>query len=390
MQEHVRRYLDVIAQTYNRDPLLLIEGRGVTVKDASGRSYIDCVSGIAVNNIGHCHPKVVEAVCQQAKKLMHTSNLYYTEPQLRLAEKLHRLSGGYVSFFCNSGAEANEAAIKLARKYTGKGEIITAINSFHGRTLATLQATGQDKYKKGFGPLPAGFKHVPYDDVEAVEKATTKDTAAVLLEPIQGEGGVIIPRDDYLKEVSAICSDKDILLILDEVQTGFGRTGAMFAWQGLDVEPAIFTVAKAMGGGLPLGAMLAKKEVMAAFEKGDHASTFGGNLVTTAAGSAAVDVIIEEGLVERSREMGSLLIKGFNELKKRHRIIKDVRGRGLMIGLELGRPGKEFVDKAVEKGLLLNCVHESVLRFTPPLIIDRKTIDIILKVLDELFSEAAI
>ena len=377
----------LIAGTYARQPLLILKGRGAIVEDDRGRKYIDCFSGIAVNNVGHCHPKVVEAIQRQAETLIHTSNLYYTEPQLRLAGLLHKVSGGYQSFFCNSGAEANEAAIKLVRKFTGKSEIIAAENSFHGRTLATLSATGQDKYKKAFKPLPVGFKHVPFGDAGAIKKRVSEKTAAVLLEPIQGEGGVMVPPEGYLKEVAEICGEEGILLVLDEVQTGFGRTGEMFAWQGVGVKPDIFTLAKALGGGIPIGAMLAKKEVMAAFKPGDHASTFGGNPVTTAAAAAAIEVILKEGLVKRSRDMGRYLIQGLRRLKKTYPFISEVRGRGLMIGLELNRPCQVLVDRAREKGLLLNCTHGNVLRFTPPLVIEKEQIDTILEILSTLFSE---
>jgi acetylornithine/N-succinyldiaminopimelate aminotransferase len=386
MKDYQGRDREYIAQTYTRQPILLLEGKGAVVRDIEGKPYIDCFSGIAVNNVGHCHPKVVEAVKTQSEKLIHTSNIYYTEPQIKLAELLNRLTGGYKSFFCNSGAEANEAAFKLVRKCTGKIEIITTIDSFHGRTLATLSATGQERYKRGFEPLPKEFKHVPFGEAQEIEKAITEETAAVMLEPIQGEGGVVVPPDDYLREVAAICRERGVLLVLDEVQTGFGRTGEMFAWQGYGVEPDIFTIAKALGGGLPIGAMLAKKEVMSAFGTGDHASTFGGNPVTCAAAVASVEVILNEGLVKRSKEGGRYLMEKLESLKSRHSMIKEVRGKGLMIGVELNQPCQTIVNRARERGLLLNCAHENVLRLTPPLIIEKGEIDQIIDILDTIFQ----
>jgi acetylornithine/N-succinyldiaminopimelate aminotransferase len=389
MDDYTKEEERYIAHTYKHQPLLLVEGKGAIVKDSKGRSYIDCFSGIAVNNVGHCHPKVVEAIQGQAQRLIHTSNIYYTEPQIKLARLLNKISGGYQSFFCNSGAEANEAAIKLVRKYTKKSEIIAAENSFHGRTLAALSATGQFKYQQGFGPMVKGFKHVSFGDSEAIRSAITEDTAAVLLEPIQGEGGVIVPPEEYFEEVSGLCKDEDILLVLDEVQTGFGRTGEMFAWQGQGIEPDIFTVAKALGGGMPIGAILAKKNVMSAFGPGDHASTFGGNPVVCAAAVASIEVILDEKLVKASKETGEYFRQTLGKLKSKHTFIKDVRGKGLMIGVELDFPCQDIVNKARENGLLLNCAHETVLRFTPPLNIERGLIDQVIEGLDTIFSEGA-
>ncbi|RMF90072.1 MAG: acetylornithine transaminase [Methanobacteriota archaeon] len=387
MEDFIEEERRLIAHTYLRQPIMIKEASGAEVKDVHGKTYIDFFSGIAVNNVGHCHPAVVEAIKKQAERLIHTSNIYYTEPQLKLARLLNDISGGYRSFFCNSGAEANEAAIKLARKHTGKSNIITAENSFHGRTLATLAATGQERYRQGFDPLPEGFSHVPFGDAEAVEEAITEETAAVMIEPIQGEGGVVVPPEDYLRKVAATCEKRGVLLILDEVQTGFGRTGDVFAWQGYGVEPDIFTVAKALGGGMPIGAMLARPEVMDSFGPGDHASTFGGNPVACAAAAASVEVILREGLAERARELGRYLIQRLEELQERHPSIREVRGRGLMIGVELDSPCQEVVDRAREKGLLLNCVHEKTLRLAPPLIIDRPLIDEAVQTLDEIFAE---
>ncbi len=381
--EKERRFL---AQTYGRQPIALVKGKGAVVWDSDGKEYIDCFSGLAVLNVGHSHPKVVKAIEGQVREIMHTSNLYSIIPQVELAELLYDVSGGYKSFFCNSGAEANEAAIKLVRKYTGKSRIIAAENSFHGRTLATLSATGQEKYKKDFQPMCREFTHVPFGDIGALKSAIDDKTAAVMLEPIQGEGGIVMPPEGYLKSVRALCDEKGVLMILDEVQTGFGRTGAMFAWQFFGVEPDIFTVAKAMGGGFPLGAMLARPEIMDAFEPGDHASTFGGNHLACAAGRAAVSAIVEEGLVERAEELGEHLKLRLEELKGQHDVIKDVRGAGLMVGIELEIECKDIVDEVRERGVLINCAHDTVLRFLPPLVIEKEQLNRAVDVLDEVLK----
>jgi acetylornithine/N-succinyldiaminopimelate aminotransferase len=378
--EKDKRYL---AGCYTRQPMALVKGRGATVWDAKGQEYIDCFSGLAVLNTGHCHPRVVEAIRRQASEIMHTSNLYYVIPQIELAELLHRVTGGYKSFFCNSGAEANEAAIKLVRKHTGKKEIICAANSFHGRTLATLSATGQKKYHQGFEPMLPEFKHVPYGDIGEIKRAVTEDTAAVLLEPIQGEGGVIIPPENYLTRVREICDEKGILLVLDEVQTGLGRTGELFAWQLFGVNPDIFTLAKALGGGFPIGAMLARDGIMQSFKPGNHASTFGGNHLACAAAKAALETIIEEELPQRAKELGAHAIKRLEELKKRHPIIKEVRGRGLMIGIELREGCGDVVERAREKGLLINCTADRVLRLLPPLVIGWMELERAIQILDD-------
>ena len=388
MKDFTKEEKRFIAGTYGREPLLLVEGLGTRVKDNEGNSYIDCFSGIAVNNVGHCHPEVVKAVREQVGKLIHTSNIYYTEPQIKLAKQLYEISGGYNSFFCNSGAEANEAAIKLVRKHTGKSDIISTINSFHGRTITTLSATGQEKYKKGFEPLCKEFKHVPYGDSQAIEKAITENTAAVLIEPIQGEGGVIVPHENYLKEVGKLCRDYDILLVLDEVQTGFGRTGEMFAWQGMGVEPDIFTVAKALGGGMPIGAMLAREEVMSSFKLGDHASTFGGNPVTCAAALAGINVLLNEDLLRHTKKVGAYFMTRLKELKEKHPVITEVRGKGLLIGVELTTECQKLVERGRKAGFLFNCIQENVLRVAPPLIITKKEIDEIVNVLDNILSDA--
>jgi acetylornithine/N-succinyldiaminopimelate aminotransferase len=372
-----------LARTYGRQPIALVRGMGARVWDSKGKEYIDCFSGLAVLNVGHSHPKVVEAVTEQVAEIMHSSNVYHIIPQVELAELLYRVTGGYKSFFCNSGAEANEAAIKLVRKYKGKSQIIAAKNSFHGRTIATLSATGQEKYKRNFEPLCKEFTHVKFGDMEDLEQALTKETAAVMLEPIQGEGGVVVPSQDYLLDVRKLCDENNVLLILDEVQTGFGRMGELFAWQLYKIKPDIFTVAKALGGGFPIGAMLARGDVMDVFKVGDHASTFGGNHLACTVAKAALEVIIEEKLPQRAEKLGEYLMSRLMELQGNHEVIRDVRGRGLMVGIELKKNGSYVVEAARERGVLLNCTHENVVRLLPPLVVKKEQLDRVVKVLDE-------
>ncbi|AEG19399.1 acetylornithine transaminase [Methanobacterium paludis] len=380
---------EYVMQTYGRQPLALKKGKGAVVWDVEGKSYIDCVAGIAVNNVGHAHPKVAEAICKQAQELIHCSNIYYTEEQVTLAKLLAEVSPHNKAFFCNSGAEANEGAIKLARKHTGKGEIITMENSFHGRTITTITATGQTKYQKNFGPLTPGFKYVPYCDVDAVADAITDKTAAVLVEPIQGEGGVIVPPEGYLMELKKVCHEKDVLLIFDEVQTGFGRTGQMFASQTFGVTPDITTLAKAIAGGFPMGAVLASKEVGETFQPGDHAATFGGSPLACAAAKASINVIIEEKLLEKSRENGTYFKGKLEEIKETYNIVKDVRGCGLMLGMEMEKECGVMVDDARERGLIINCTAGNVLRFVPPLMISKDQIDAVASMMDEIIGDFA-
>ncbi|MCC7550176.1 MAG: aspartate aminotransferase family protein [Methanobacterium sp.] len=380
---------DYVMQTYGRQPLVLKEGKGAVVWDMEGNPYIDCVAGIAVNNVGHAHPRVVEAICKQAKKLIHTSNLYYTEEQVRLAKLLVEVSPHQKAFFCNSGAEAVEGSIKLARKYTGKGEIIAMENSFHGRTITTITATGQHKYKKGFGPLSPGFKHVPYGDLEAVANSISGETAAVLVEPVQGEGGIIIPPEGYLDELKKICHENDVLLIFDEVQTGFGRTGEMFASQTFKVTPDITALAKAIAGGFPMGAVMASEEVGSAFQPGDHAATFGGGPLACAAGVASIETIKNEGLLIKSRENGAYFKNELKELFQDYGQVEDVRGVGLMLGLEMDIPCASMVDAMRDAGVLVNCTADTVLRFVPPLVISQEQIDNVTNCLDEVIGRLA-
>ncbi|MGA9177689.1 MAG: acetylornithine transaminase [Desulfobacterales bacterium] len=391
MSQHIMNRADqVIAKTYNRFPIVLTKGQGCRLWDAEGREYIDFVSGIAVCNLGHAHPKVSEALSKQADVLLHVSNLYYTEPQIELAYRLTQNSFADRVFFCNSGAEANEAAIKLARKYVkDKGEkdryrIITMEKSFHGRTMATLSATGQDKIKKGFEPLLEGFDHIPFNDIEALRKSIGPSTCAVLLEPIQGEGGVRCPDPDYLKAVRRLCDETGILLIFDEIQTGMGRTGKLFAYEHFGIEPDIMTLAKALANGLPIGAMLAREDVADSFGPGAHASTFGGTPIVTAASIQVVKVLLEENIIGHCAEMGAYFKEKLSGLKAGHESIVDVRGMGLLLGMKLKIEGDAIVNACMEKGFLINCIQGNILRFIPPLIIEKEEIDAIIEFLDEI------
>ncbi len=372
-----------VMHTYGRQPLALVKGEGSVVWDVEGKSYIDCVAGIAVNNVGHANPKVSEAISIQSKKLIHISNLYYSEEQVTLGRLLSKVSDHEKSFFCNSGAEANEGAIKLARKHTGKGEIIAMNNSFHGRTITTITATGQPKYQKGFGPLTPGFKHVDYNDIEAVENAIGPETAGVLVEPIQGEGGVIIPSKDYLKNLKKLCEDMEVLLMFDEVQTGFGRTGEMFASQTFGVTPDISTYAKAVAGGFPMGVVMASNDVSDTFVPGDHAATFGGSPLACAAAKASINYIIDENLIQKSKENGLYFMKNLEMIKEKNSIVKEVRGKGLMIGMELFKDCGNLVDELRERGIIINCAAGNVLRFVPPLVISKTQIDTVISALDD-------
>ncbi|MBO8129508.1 MAG: acetylornithine transaminase [Peptococcaceae bacterium] len=383
-----------VMRTYGRLPLALVRGEGTYVWDADGNKYLDFVAGIAVNSLGHCHPKVVAAVQKQAGILMHCSNLYYIEPQARLARLLVENSACDRVFFCNSGAEANEAAIKLARKYAKaqlgddcKYEIITALNSFHGRTLAAITATGQPKYQKGFEPLLAGFKYVPFNDLKALEEAVDDRTCAVMLEPLQGEGGVNVASEAYLQGVRALCDRHNLLLILDEVQCGLGRTGKLFAYEHYGIEPDIITLAKALGGGFPIGAMLAKERVAAAFSPGDHATTFGGNPLACAAGLAVVETLLQDGLPDNAVRVGRYFKERLEALLPRYEFAQEVRGKGLMLGMQLRIPGASIERRCRERGLLINCVGGNVLRFVPPLVITEAEVDRALEILEAVLSE---
>ncbi|KYZ77766.1 acetylornithine aminotransferase [Anaerosporomusa subterranea] len=379
-------------KVFGRYPVVLSHGDGPYVYDVEGKKYIDFLAGIAVNVLGHAHPQLVAAISEQAAKLIHCSNLYYTAPQANLANKLSEVSGLERIFLANSGAEANEGAMKLARKYAktisqDKVNIITAENSFHGRTLATLTATAQPKYQKGYEPLPQGFSYVPYNDIAALAAAMNEQTAAVMLEPIQGEGGIQVPDATYLEQVRALCDQHGALLIFDEIQTGMGRTGKMFAFQHSTIKPDIVTLAKGLGGGVPIGAVLASEKVAGAFGPGDHGSTFGGNPLAAAAGNAVLAVIEQEKLLANAEAIGQYMIGELNKLKAKYpALVKDVRGKGLMIGMQLYVPGGNFVTAAMQQGALINCTAGDVLRFVPPLIITRTHVDELIAILDKVLA----
>ena len=368
------------AQTVRRQPVVIVRGEGTRVWDADGKEYLDFVAGWAVNNLGHSHPAVTQAIVEQAGTLLQTSNQFYTVPQLQLAEMLIENSCLDQVFFGNSGAEANEGALKLARRYgklhrDGAYEVITAFNSFHGRTMATVAATGQPHYQESFTPLLPGFVHVDFDDVEAIMNATTDRTAAVFLEPVQGEGGVNIPADDYLSRVREWCDEKGLLLILDEIQTGMGRLGSLFGYQEYGVEPDVMTLAKGLGYGTPIGAFLSKEYCMA-LVPGDHGSTFGGNALTTAAAYAGTKFLIENDIPGHARAMGEHLQRRLNELKSRYSFVKDVRGKGLLVAMEFESDiAGQLLTHANAGGLLLNAVKPNAIRFMPPLNVTAEEID---------------
>ena len=388
----VRQLTDgYVMQTYARFPIALVKGKGVRVWDADGKEYLDFAAGIAVNSLGHCHPAVARAVADQVDTLLHVSNLYHIEPQARLAKALCERSFADRVFFCNSGAEANEAAIKLARRYgseqaRGRNEVITALNSFHGRTLATLTATGQEKIRLGYDPLPAGFRQIPFNDLEAAEAAVDRRTAAILVEPIQGEGGVVAPDPSYVRGLRRLCDHRGLLLMFDEVQVGMGRTGKLFAYEHFGVEPDVMTLAKALGGGLPLGAMLARERVAESFPPGSHASTFGGNPVVCRAGLAVLETLLEDGLVERCEAMGNLLREGLEGLAGRFAFVREVRGKGLLLGMEMDLDCGPVIRGCMEEGLLVAGAGANVLRMAPPLTIGEEDVAEALSVLERVLA----
>ena len=374
---------------FNRYNIVLSHGEGPYVYDNEGKKYLDFLAGIAVNLLGHAHPKLVVAITKQVGKMIHCSNLYYTEVQATLVKKLAAVSGLDKVFIGNSGAEANEGAIKLARKYaktlnSDRVDIISAQHCFHGRTLATLTATAQPKYQEGLEPLPGGFKYVEYNDIKALKAMVSKKTCAILLEPIQGEGGVNVPDADYLKQVRQLCDETGALLILDEIQTGMGRTGTMFAYQQFGVVPDIVTVAKGLGGGVPIGAFIASNKVAAAFHPGDHGTTFGGNPLACAAANAVLDEIEQEGLLKNAQQTGLYMQNSLKKLMKKYpAIITEVRGKGLIVGVQLTIGGRDIADSCLDEGVIINCTAGNVLRFVPPLIIQPVHVDEMIAVLDK-------
>ncbi len=380
-------------QTYTRFPITLVRGDGCRVWDEEGREYLDFVGGIAVCALGHSSPLVTRVLEEQSKKLVHVSNLYYTRPQTELARLLVENSFADRVFFGNSGAEANEAAIKLARRYANetlgpqKHSIISMDNSFHGRTMATLSATGQAKVQAGYNPLLDGFKFVPFNNLKALDAAIDDSTCAVILEPVQGEGGVICPDTDYLKGVRALCRDRNVLLIFDEVQVGMGRTGKLFCYEHYGVTPDIMTIAKALGNGLPIGAMLSTEELSHSFGPGSHATTFGGTPLVTAVSFAVTRSLIEDGWIDHCNRVGTYFKEGLQVLVDKYSFIKEVRGLGLILGMEIDMPGAPIVAECLKSGFLINCAQEKVLRFLPPLIVKKEEIDLLLEALASILDQ---
>ncbi len=378
---------------FSRYQLVLSHGEGPYVFDTEGKKYIDFLAGIAVNVLGHGHPALVKAVCEQAGRLIHCSNLYYTEPQVQLIKKLAELSGMDKVFIANSGAEANEGAMKLARKYgklisQDKFEIVTAEHSFHGRTLATLTATGQPKYQEGYEPLPGGFRYVAFNDKAALKAVVSAKTCAVMIEPVQGEGGIHVPLDGYLEYARELCDQYGALLIFDEIQSGMGRTGSFLACQTYGVKPDIITLAKGLAGGVPVGAFLATEKVAAAFVPGDHGSTFGGNPLACAAALAVLETLEQENLIKNAAAIGEYLIEKLQTLQQKYpALIKTIRGKGLMVGVELTRPGRDVVDLCMAQGAIINCTAGNVLRFVPPLNIGRSHVDEVVAIVDAVLEK---
>jgi acetylornithine/N-succinyldiaminopimelate aminotransferase len=381
-----------VINTYGARSIALSRGEGMHLWDAEGKEYLDFFAGIAVCNLGHCHPAVTKAICDQAQKLVHVSNLYYIEAQTLLAAALCKHSFADKWFFCNGGAEANEAAIKLARRYwdrqgTPKPGIVTAQQSFHGRTIATITATGQPKYHDGFQPLVPGFSYVPFDDIAALEAAITPDVGAVMLEPIQGEGGVRVPDANYWKQVRQLCDDRNVLLILDEVQTGLGRTGPLFAHQGDGITPDIMTLAKGLGNGVPIGAMGCTDAVATGFDIGSHACTFGGNPLSSAAAVATMNVLTAPGFLDEAVAKGAYLFEQLAEIAKHCDSFVELRGKGLMVGIEFDKPVAPLVNSLIEAGVICGPAGPNVLRFLPPLIVEKEHIDRVVSLLKTCLGE---
>ena len=388
-QDIIGLFDQYVIGNYGRLPRVIVKGQGCRLWDADGREILDMFPGWAVSGIGHCHPRVVEAIRKQAGELLHMDNTFYNIPQGQLAKLLSERAFGGKCFFCNSGAEANEAALKLARKYTPKEKykFITAERGFHGRTFATVTATAQPKYHDGFLPMLPGFVYVPYNDIDALHEAFSEEVAAVLVEPIQGEGGIHEATPEYMQTIRDLCDEYGALMILDEVQSGMGRTGRWFGYQHYDITPDIITLAKALGGGAAIGAMMARPQIAAALTPGTHASTFGGNPLACAAGIAVIEAIEQEHLLDNAVKMGAYARQKLELLKDKYPVIDHIRGKGLMIGIQLTMPGANIVSRCLEKGLRINCTQESVLRFMPAMIITQQEIDAALAILDQALGE---
>lgn len=382
--EIFQAYNDYILSTYTRLPVIFVKAKGMKIWDIDGKEYLDFFPGWGVSNVGHCHPKVLSAVRDQLGKLIHIPNNFYHPLQAKLAKEIVYWSFPAKVFFCNSGAEANEAAIKFCRAF-GKGErfeIIAFENSFHGRTLAALSATGQPKYQEGFSPLVAGFKIIPFNDIEKLKSAISDKTVAIMLELIQGEGGINVAKKEFVEELRKICDEKNLLLIFDEVQTGIGRTAKMFCYQNYETTPDIMTLAKALGGGLPIGAMVVKKEIADTFKPGMHASTFGGSPLVCKAALGVFKAIQKEKMLKNAQNLSQYLFEKLNKLKEKYSIIKEIRGIGLMIGIDLNKPGKTVMEKCLDAGLIINCTHETVLRLMPALNVTKKQADKAISILE--------
>ncbi len=390
-QDVISQFNQYVIGNYGRLPRVITRGQGNYLYDLEGNKILDFFPGWAVSGIGHCHPKVVEAIRKQAGELLHIDNTFYTIQQGRLAQLLSERAFGGKCFFCNSGAEANEAAMKLARRHTPKEKykFITAQHSFHGRTFGAVTATGQPKYHEGFMPLLAGFEYVPYNDIDALTKVFTEEVCGVLIEPIQGEGGVHEATAEYMQTIRDLCDEHGALMLLDEVQTGIGRTGRWFAYQYYDIVPDIITMAKTLGGGVAIGAMMAKPDIAASLPPGTHASTFGGNPLACAAAIATIEAIEEEKLIDNANRMGQYAVEKLTELKQKFSVIHSLRGKGLMIGIELTSPGADIVNKCLENGLRINCTQDNVLRFMPSMTVSKEQIDAGIKILREVFESEA-
>jgi acetylornithine/N-succinyldiaminopimelate aminotransferase len=388
-QETIELYNKFVIGNYKRLPRVIVRGKGSYIYDADGNEILDMFPGWAVSGIGHCHPKVIEAIRKQAGELLHIDNTFYIEPQAVLAKLLSERAFGGKCFFCNSGAEANEAAMKLARLYTaeGKYKFITCQGSFHGRTFATVTATAQPKYHEGFLPLLPGFVYIPFNDIDALKNAFTDEVAAVLVEPIQGEGGINVASPQFMQAIAELCQANGALVILDEVQSGMGRTGKWFAYQHYDIEPDIITMAKTLGGGVAIGAMMAKAEIAEVLKPGKHASTFGGNPLACAAAIGVIEAIEQEKLLDNTIKLGQYAQQKLNQLKDKHSIIDHIRGVGLMIGIQLKSAGAQIVDKCLEKGLRINCTNDTVIRFMPPMTATKEQIDKAIEIFESVLSE---